>query len=182
MPVPFCAKKSDVCPSSIVCEETPSLQVRFVMDKHPMNPYQSPKSSSVESGHAKFRLKRWFALSLYLGLFCDFAVLMAFGFQPLIISVMIFTVCLIASVTLRRRAHIKFDKAGIRYSDFVQVIDISWDRIALVIHHRSKSCVITNSPLSRISLIRKHASYESLLMHLSTAQADHDFECRDWRG
>ena len=158
------------------------MQVRFVMDKHPMNPYQSPKSSSVERGHAKFRLKRWFALSLYLGLSCDFAVFVAYGFQPLIISVVIFTAYLIVAVALRRRAHIKFDEAGIRYSDFVQVIDISWDRIALVIHHRSKSCVIINSPLSRISLIRKHASYESLLIHLATAQADHDFEYRDWRG
>ena len=154
----------------------PSLWVRFVMAKLPINPFQSPECSSIERGRATFRLKRWFALLLYLGLFCDFTVVVLFGFQPLLISVVLFLACLLASVALRRKAHMQVDEAGIHYADLVQVIDISWDRIALVIHHRRKSSVITNSPLSRISLIRKHASYESLVMYLSTAQSEYDFE------
>ncbi|MFG0267938.1 MAG: hypothetical protein ACF8AM_22705, partial [Rhodopirellula sp. JB055] len=71
------------------------------MQTEPVNPYASPVGSAVDRGRGRFRLRRWFAFALFVGLGYDYYRLAFFGFQPFVASLWIFFLAILFSVVTR---------------------------------------------------------------------------------
>ena len=151
------------------------------MNDNSLNPYESPAKIGVENSQARFRLRRWFAVALYLALFFDIFAVWSFGFQPFLASICIFMSSLIASVFIRRYARIRLHETGIHYEDLVQRVDVSWDRVVRVIHSQFKTAIATSSPLAQISVSRRHEEYDFIVSRLVDIQAEFGFEISDFR-
>jgi hypothetical protein len=140
------------------------------MNSDGVNPYEPPISSRAAPGQARFRLRRWFAVALYLALLVNFFTIWSFGLQPILISIYFFMLSFIASVAVRRYAKIQLHDTGIHYQDLVQVVSVSWDRVVRVIHRHSKAEITTTSPLAQITVSRAHGEYDSIVERLAEIQ------------
>lgn len=144
-----------------------------------LNPYTPLDATQVERGLARFRLRRWFALALYLALFFDYLTVWQYGFHPFLISIALFMLALIASVPLRPLARVKIHGNEIHYQDLVQCVDLSCDRIERVIHRKSQTEIKTSSPLATIMISRKHSLHPSLVRRLAELQSEFGFQIMD---
>ena len=145
------------------------------MDLNHPNPYQAPRAISVPKGHARFRLRRWFAALLYFVLLLDLLVVWKFGVQPFWVSIPTFMLLLVVSVFTRHRARIRLDERGIAYRDLVQFVDMSWDRVVRVTHKPGKTSILTDSALAQITVSRRHEDYEAIVGRLVELQPVLDF-------
>ena len=145
------------------------------------NPYQAPETENSPKGHARFRLRRWFAATLYLTLLIDFLSVWILGFQPFLLSLSTFTLVLAASVLKRADAVIRLHDSGIEYRDLVQAVDVSWDRVVGVIHRESKTSLSTNSTLAQITVVRSHEDYDAIVSRIAEVQPEFHFEVLDFR-
>lgn len=137
------------------------------MNHSGVNPYQVPATASVPRGHANFRLRPWFAVTLYLALAFDLFAVWKFGFQPFIASAWIFFLAISFAALRRKSAEIDLDDSGIRYLDLVHVVDVSWGRVERVIHRPSKTTIATDSPLAQVIVSRQHEDYEAIVQSVS---------------
>jgi len=144
-----------------------------------LNPYTPFSATKFERGLSRFRLRRWFALALYLALFSDYVTVWHYGFHPFLTSVVLFMLALIASVPLRPIATVKVEGSEIHYQDFVQCVDLSFDRIERVIHRTSRTEIKTSSPLATIMISRKHSQHQSLVRRLAELQSEFGFQIMD---
>ncbi|MGI9474790.1 MAG: hypothetical protein ACR2NZ_24885 [Rubripirellula sp.] len=144
-----------------------------------LNPYVPPVATNVEPRQARFRLRRWFAAVLYLAFLFDFYTVWAFGFHPFLSSLTLFMLGLIASIPLRRSATVELHGIAIHYQDLVQSVDFTSDRIVRVIHGRFKTEIKTSSPLTQITLIRKHHRHAWIVERLAALQTEFGFEISD---
>lgn len=144
-----------------------------------INPYTPFSATKFERGFARFRLRRWFALALYLALFSDYLTVWHYGFHPFLTSIVLFMLALIASVPLRPIAKVKLDGNEIHYRDLVQCVDLSFDRIERVIHRRSRTEIKTSSPLATVMISRSHSQHPSLVRRLAELQAEFGFQIID---
>lgn len=151
------------------------------MTTNRLNPYQAPDAVGVGRGHARFRLRRWFAATLYLALLVDFVVVWTFGLQPFVLSIPTFMLTLIASLLTRHDAAIRVHDAGIEYRDLVQFVDVSWDRVVGVTHKPGRTSIATDSPLAQITVSRKHEDYQAIVGKLAEVQSAFHFEIADRR-
>jgi hypothetical protein len=149
------------------------------MNEKTLNPYESPEPILVERGHARFRLRAWFAVTLYLALLFDFVSVWSFGYHLFLVCFPYFLLMLAASVVTRRFASIGLDETGVAYKDLVQVVDLSWDRIVRVIHRPSKTVITTDAPLVQITISRRHEDYDVIVSRIAGLQPELGFELSD---
>lgn len=145
------------------------------MDRERLNPYQAPSTMSVPKGHARFRLRGWFALTLYLVLFLDLLSMWTFGVHPFLVSIPTFMLFLAASAFTRHRARISVSDSGITYQDLVQFVDVSWYRVVKVVHKSGGTSILTDSLLAQITVSRRHEDYEAIVNKIADLQAELDF-------
>jgi len=151
------------------------------MDRHRLNPYQAPGTFSVPKGHARFRLRRWFAITLYAALLLDLFSIWTFGAHPLLVSIPTFMLLLTASVFTRHHARISVSDAGLAYRDLVQFVDLSWHRVVRVVHKPGKTSIITDFPLAQITVSHRHEDYEAIVGKIAVVQSELDFDVFDQR-
>lgn len=151
------------------------------MTTNRLNPYQAPETVGVGRGHARFRLRRWFAAMLYLSLLVDFLVVWRFGIQPFALSIPTFMLVLITSLLTRHEAAIHVDESGIEYRDLVQLVNVSWDRVVGVVHKPGRTSIATDSPLAQITVSRKHEDYQAIVGKLAELQSTFHFDISDQR-
>lgn len=151
------------------------------MNSDNLNPYQAPETRCLGQGQARFRLRPWFALTLYLTLAFDCFSVWMFGFHPFLVSIPTFMFLLAASAITRGDAAIRVDDSGIAYRDLVQFVDVSWHRVVGVIHRQGKTVIATDSPLAQITVSRKHDQYDVIVDKIAERQPLFDFEVADHR-
>ncbi|MEM8669845.1 MAG: hypothetical protein AAGG48_20130 [Planctomycetota bacterium] len=151
------------------------------MKSNSLNPYQIPETRSVQKGYIRFRLRLWFALTLYLLLASDFALIWTYGFRPFVVSIPVFMVILIASIFSRRFAYVRLDQTGVEYRDLVQLLGVSWDRVVRVTHKNPGTVIETDSPIARFTISRHLDDYQVLMRQIEDLQHENDFGIRDLR-
>jgi hypothetical protein len=152
------------------------------MDYDKLNPYQVPEASSAVKGHARLRLRRWFAAALYLTLLVLYLALISdlfwgskFGILPFLVSIVSMMLVLTAALLTRHRAVIELDDTRIAYRDLVQIVDVSWDRVAEVSRSASKILITTESRFIQITVSQRHADYELIAGKIDELRSKYGF-------
>ena len=150
------------------------------MNEVQLNPFEAPESIEVEEA-ARFRLRRWFALALYLSLIFDLTTVWILGFHPLLVSIATLIVPLVASAANRKNATIWYDDKGIHFKDLVQIVNVPWVCISRVAYHPSKTQIETKTLFAQITVSSRHFDYDSILQRVGEIQAELGFSCLDLR-
>ncbi|MEM7474505.1 MAG: hypothetical protein AAF483_05875 [Planctomycetota bacterium] len=145
------------------------------------NPYESPEVSNSARGHARFRLRRWFALTLLAMLLLDFASQFWYGYHPYLMSLPVFMMILAASVFTRHEAEFRISDDGIQYRDLIQFVDVAWDRVVRVAHQKGKTSIETDSALAQITIVSSHEDFKSIAGRIEELQAEFHYQVVDYR-